>query len=214
VSRYGKPHSATQLRENDRIGDAAAFAAARVAAVRDDPAGRLALARSIYDDPAGSRSQRPRFRRAALAFTRWMAERGVLDRLDGERPGSRWWRAPHNSSIVAAYLEHRNLAETENRVEASSSTSSSPASCTHTRASPPRGSHSAASPRVLDYAVIQPRLRPLYDWSAQQLEQPELRGLLVDDGPGYAWPLHDRHVWKPGGLSSTARAVKTLTAPR
>ena len=80
------------LRKNERI-DAAAFAAARIAAVRDEPAGRLALARSIYEEPTGRRSQRPRFRRAALAFTRWMVERGVLNPLDGERPGSRWWRA-------------------------------------------------------------------------------------------------------------------------
>ena len=142
--------------------DAAAFADAQIAAVRDDPAGRLALARSIYEDPTGRRSERPRFRRAALAFTHWMAARGVLDALDGTRPGSRWWRAmnerllhdsceafgsatgrggapstdtvghwtafidrptgqtwyrAHNASIVAAYLEHRDLAADENRVE-------------------------------------------------------------------------------------------------
>ena len=45
---------------DDKNGDAAAFAAAQIAAVRDDPAGRLALASSIYDDPTGRRSQRPR----------------------------------------------------------------------------------------------------------------------------------------------------------
>ena len=78
---------------DDKHGDASAFAAAQIAAVRDDPAGRLALASSIYDDPTGRRSQRPRFRRAALAFTRWMAERGVLNALDGTPPGSSWWRA-------------------------------------------------------------------------------------------------------------------------
>ena len=73
--------------------DAAAFAAVQIAAVRDDPAGRLDLASSIYDDATGRRSERPRFRRAALAFTRWMAERGVLNALVGTRPGSSWWRA-------------------------------------------------------------------------------------------------------------------------
>jgi hypothetical protein len=68
--------------------DAAAFADAQIAAVQNDPAGRLALARSIYEDPTGRRSQRPRFRRAALAFTHWMAARGVLNALDGGRPAA------------------------------------------------------------------------------------------------------------------------------
>ena len=44
--------------------------------------------------------------------------------------------------------------------------------------------------RVLDYAVIQPRLRPLYDWSARQLGRPELSGLLIDGIPAYEWPAH------------------------
>jgi hypothetical protein len=144
-------------------GDAAAFAAAQVAAVADDPAGRLSLASSTYDDPPGRRpSRRPPYRRAALSFMRWEAQRGVLNALDSDRPGSVWWRAlndrllhdaceslarasgrsgppssptialwmefterptarawyrAHNASIVAAYLEHRDLAERELRAE-------------------------------------------------------------------------------------------------
>ena len=89
------------MRKNGRIGgvragderEAAAIAAARVAAVRDDPAGRLALARSMYEEPAGTRAPRLRFQRAALAFMSWMAGRGVLDPLDGTHVGSPWWRA-------------------------------------------------------------------------------------------------------------------------
>ena len=63
------------MRKNRRIGgdvagdterDAAAFAAAQVAAVRDDPAGRLALARSMYEEPIGRRALRLRFQRAAF----------------------------------------------------------------------------------------------------------------------------------------------------
>ena len=148
--------------EQQGAEDAAAFAAARIAAVRDDPAGRLAMARSIYEDSTGRRTQRLRFRRAALAFTHWMAQRGVLNPLDSTHPGSRWWRAmnerllrdsceafgratgrggssstatvdhwiafidqptaqtwyrAHNASIVAAYLDHRQLAAHENRIE-------------------------------------------------------------------------------------------------
>jgi hypothetical protein len=39
--------------------------------------------------------------------------------------------------------------------------------------------------RVLDYAVIQPRPRPLYDWSARQLDRPELSDLYIDGTPAY-----------------------------
>jgi hypothetical protein len=151
----------TGLSERD-LDDAAAFAAARVASVCDDPAGRLALASSTYEDPDGGRSRRPPFRRAALSFIRWEAQRGVLNPLDSDPPGSPWWRAlndrllrdaceslsrasgrggpessptialwmeftarptartwyrAHNASIVAAYLEHRDLAERELRAE-------------------------------------------------------------------------------------------------
>ena len=65
------------MRKNGRIvgdeagtidGDAAALAAARVDAVRDDPEGRLALAGSMYEEPTGRRAPRLRFQRAALAF--------------------------------------------------------------------------------------------------------------------------------------------------
>jgi hypothetical protein len=86
------------MRKNDRIGgdkagdndgDAAAFAAARIAAVQDDPAGRLALARSIHEEPTGRRSQRPRFRRAALAFTHWICLRAVRGDTDPITDGLR-----------------------------------------------------------------------------------------------------------------------------
>ena len=97
-----------------------------------------------------------------MSFMRWEAARGVLNPLDADPPGSRWWRAmndrllrdgceslgrssglrgevssptigfwmaflamptarnwyrAHNASIVAAYLEHRDLAALESRAE-------------------------------------------------------------------------------------------------
>src|SRR5207342_1980754 len=33
------------------------------------------------------------FRRAALSFMRWQAQRGLLNPLEASRPGSVWWRA-------------------------------------------------------------------------------------------------------------------------
>ena len=141
---------------------APAIAAERVAAVRDSPAGRLALLRSSYAPRAGAPPLHLRYRRAAVAFMAWQSKRGLLNPLDHERPGSPWWRAmnerllrdtcearlrvlghpgpasspsaepsiafarepsphawylAHNVTIVRAYLDHRDLAEQENRIE-------------------------------------------------------------------------------------------------
>ena len=111
--------------------------------------------------PGSPRLHAP-YRRGALAFMSWQLRRGVLNPLDGQVPGSPWWRAvnerllrdtseararvlggggsmssssvgwsvafarqpsarawyrAHNATIVTAYLEHRELAEAESRVE-------------------------------------------------------------------------------------------------
>ena len=142
--------------------DALASAEAQVAAVRDDPAGRLALMARVFRGPTGRAPRHLPFRRAALSFMRWQARRGVLAPLDASPPGSVWWRAvnerllrdgcetvaliggsagepsspavrlwlafgerptgrnwyrAHNASIVAGYLEHRDLAEEESAPE-------------------------------------------------------------------------------------------------
>jgi hypothetical protein len=142
---------------SDHAG-ALASAVAQVAAVRDDPAARLALMARVFHGPTGRAPRHLPFRRAALSFMRWQARRGVLNPLDASPPGSVWWRAvnerllrdgcetvallggsagepssravrlwlefgarptgrnwyrAHNASIVAGYLEHRDLAEAE-----------------------------------------------------------------------------------------------------
>jgi hypothetical protein len=141
---------------------ALASATLQVAAVRDDPAARLALLAQVFHGPTGSAPRHLPFRRAALSFMRWQARRGVLDPLDASPPGSVWWRAvnerllrdgcetiallggltgepsspavqlwldfaarptgrnwyrAHNASVVAGYLEHRDLAEAESAPE-------------------------------------------------------------------------------------------------
>src|SRR4051794_37886519 len=68
------------------------WAEAEVAAVRDDPAGRLALIDRTYHGPTGHASRQLPFRRAALSFMRWQEDRGVLNPLDASPPGSMWWR--------------------------------------------------------------------------------------------------------------------------
>jgi hypothetical protein len=72
---------------------AAERAERRVAAVRDDPAARVALMGRIFRGPTGRAPRHLPFRRAALSFMRWQQRRGVLAPLDADPPGSVWWRA-------------------------------------------------------------------------------------------------------------------------
>ena len=69
------------------------WAEAQVAAVRDDPAGRMALLARTYRGPTGRAARHLPFRRAALSFMRWQVDRGVLNPVDASPPGSAWWRA-------------------------------------------------------------------------------------------------------------------------
>jgi hypothetical protein len=145
-----------------QAGTAAEWALAEVSAVRDDPAARLELVTRTYRGPGGRARRQLPYRRAAMSFMRWQADRGVLDPLDASPPGSPWWRAvnerllrdgceamarsgglvgepssptiglwmsfitapnagrwyrAHNASIVAAYLEHDELARRESLPE-------------------------------------------------------------------------------------------------
>ncbi|HEY7629738.1 MAG TPA: hypothetical protein VH817_03505 [Thermoleophilaceae bacterium] len=72
---------------------ALASAEAEVATVRDDPAARLALITRLFHGPTGSAPRHLPFRRAALSFMRWQANRGVLNAIEASPPGSVWWRA-------------------------------------------------------------------------------------------------------------------------
>jgi hypothetical protein len=141
---------------------AAVWADQQVAAVRDDPRARIALAERSYRGPFGEAPRHLPYRRAAMSFMRWQLRRGVLEPEVSDRPGSPWWRAvnerllrdgceavalsgalagppssqtvghwksfadhptargwyrAHNASVVAAYLEHRALADAETRSE-------------------------------------------------------------------------------------------------
>lgn len=141
---------------------AADWAAQQVAAVRDDPSGRLALMQRCYYGPYGKAPRHLPYGRAATSAMRWELRRGVLQPPSSDRPGSPWWRAAnervlrdgceavalsgdlpgtsssrtvdfwlsfaeyptarawwraHNGSVVAAYVEHRQLAEAETAAE-------------------------------------------------------------------------------------------------
>jgi hypothetical protein len=72
---------------------AQAWAAEQVATVRDDPAARLDLMGRLFRGPTGRAPRHLPFRRAALSFMRWQAQRGLLNPVDAPAPGSVWWRA-------------------------------------------------------------------------------------------------------------------------
>ncbi len=68
--------------------------------------------------------------------------------------------------------------------------------------------------RMLDYGVIGPRLQLLYEWSAGELGIPELRGLIRDGSPIYAWPYGDRHVWRQTPESLPVHLLRVATSAR
>lgn len=80
-----------------------------VAEVRDDPGGRMRLAFDSYATPFGSRRYRP-YARAVIAFMRWQYARGVLNPVQGDRPGSPWWRAV-NADLLRDTCEARLLLQ-------------------------------------------------------------------------------------------------------
>jgi hypothetical protein len=288
------------------MGDPAgalAWADEQVAAVRDDPAARLALMAQVFHGPTGRAPRHLPFRRAALSFMRWQARRGVLNPLDTSPPGSVWWRAvnerllrdgcetiallgglagepssqavglwlefgarptgrnwyrAHNASIVAGYLENRSLAEAEGAPERFfMNVALARVLYAHALAAAPRLALGRLAPlgrllgdprlgmagaflslrrvlpnryplardveryiadeqrigRILDYAVIVPRLQRLYEWSAEELAEPLLLGLVRDGNPIYAWPFEERHVWRSPDLPFAGRVLERATRP-
>jgi hypothetical protein len=280
------------------------WADARVAAVRDDPAARVALLARTYHGPTGRAPRHLPFRRAALSFMHWQADRGVLNPLDASPPGSVWWRAvnerllrdgcesvalsgrlpgepssravrlwlqfiarpagrnwyrAHNASIVGAYLEHRELAEAESAAERFfMNVALGRVLYAHALNAAPRLALGRCAPlgrllgdprlgmagaflslgrvlpdryplaqdvqryidaehrlgRMLDYAVIVPRLQRLYEWSAEELDEPRLLELVRDGNPIYAWPYQERHVWRSPEMPKAARILERATRAR
>jgi hypothetical protein len=281
--------------------DAADVAATQVAAVRDDPAARVALNRALYEHATAAGPRRLPYRRAAMSFMRWEIQRGLLDPPGAQRPGSPWWRAlnerllrdgceaaarangrggapsspsvmpwlrfgarptagswyrAHNGSIAAAYLDHRELAKREGRGERFfMNVVLLRVFYAHALVAAPRLALGPLAPlsralgdprlgmagiflslqrvlpdrypiaddvesyvrqengfgRLLDYAVIQPRLQRLYEWSAATLELPAVADLIADGNPTYAWPAADRDVWAQPRLPPLGRVMAAAT---
>jgi hypothetical protein len=283
---------------------ALASAEAHVAAAADNPAARLALLERTYYGPTGRAPRHLPFRRAALSFMRWQANRGVLNPLDGSPPGSPWWRKinerllqdgcesvalagglagepssqavrlwlefiarptarnwypAHNASIVDAYLEHRGLAEAESAPERFfMNVALGRVLYAHALLGAPRLALGRFAPlgrvlgdprvgmagaflslgrvlpdryplarevetyvanehrlgRLLDYGVITPRLQHVYEWSAEELGEPRLLGLVRDGNPIYVWPFEQRHVWRAPHMPFAGRVLERITRAR
>jgi hypothetical protein len=65
--------------------------------------------------------------------------------------------------------------------------------------------------RMLDYAVIVPRVQPLYEWSAEEIAEPRLLELVHDGSPIYAWPFEERRVWRSGHMPLAGRVLARVT---
>ena len=68
--------------------------------------------------------------------------------------------------------------------------------------------------RLLDYGVIVPRLQRLYEWSAAELDEPGLLGLIRDGNPIYGWPYEQRDVWRPRHMRFLGRVLDRVTRAR
>jgi hypothetical protein len=68
--------------------------------------------------------------------------------------------------------------------------------------------------RLLDYGVIVPRLQRLYEWSAEEIDEPCLLELVRDGNPIYAWPFEERHVWRAPHTPFAARVLERVTRAR
>ena len=68
--------------------------------------------------------------------------------------------------------------------------------------------------RMLDYAVIVPRLQHMYEWSAGQLGEPRLLGLVREGDPIYAWPYEERYVWRAPRMPFAGRVLERAARAR
>src|SRR3954447_23497352 len=176
----------------------------------------------------------------------------------GASPTGRNWYRAHNSSIVAGYLEHRNLAAAEGAPERFfMNVALLRVLYAHALAAAPHLALGRLAPlgrllgdprlgmagvflslrrvlpnryplaldvdlyiaeeqrlgQVLDYAVIAPRVSRLYEWSAEELAEPRLLGLVRDGSPIYAWPFEQRHVWRTPQMPFAGRVLQRALRP-
>lgn len=60
-----------------------------------------------------------------------------------------------------------------------------------------------------DYSIIAPRLADIYAWSAVELDEPELLGLVHEGVPAYAVDV-SADYWVPRRHQTVVRAIRRL----
>jgi hypothetical protein len=66
--------------------------------------------------------------------------------------------------------------------------------------------------RLLDYGVILPHVRAVYERAASALDTPQLLDMLRDGAPVYAWPYEARQAWTTTRTPRAIRTVRKLTS--
>ncbi len=175
-----------------------------------------------------------------------------------DRPSAQTWYRAHNASVVAAYVDHWDLAEGETAPERFFM---NVVLCrvlyAHALVAAPRLSLGWLRPlapvlgdprlgmtgiflqlsrvlpdeyplsdavieyvsdelsfgRLLDFGMIVPRLQQLYEWSASDLDLPELLDCVHEGSLTYAWPYADRSIWHRAPSMAT-QIVRRLLPPQ
>ena len=113
------------------------------------------------------------------------------------RPSAKVWYRAHNASIVAGYLDHRDLSRQEHLLERFLH-----GRRPHPGAVRPQPAHRPApGPGPLRAGRPAARRSPL------ELNEPQLLEMLRDGRPVYAWPYDAGHVWT---MAKAPRAIRTL----
>ena len=60
--------------------------------------------------------------------------------------------------------------------------------------------------RLIDYGVILPKMQPLYEFAASDLDEPRLLDLVRNGFPVYAWSYEDRNAW----TTTKARSIRSV----
>jgi hypothetical protein len=67
--------------------------------------------------------------------------------------------------------------------------------------------------RVMDYGIIVPRIAQLYQFAAEDLDEPRIAELCTDDYPVYAWPYEQRHVWRTDRSPAAIAVARAIVGP-
>ena len=65
--------------------------------------------------------------------------------------------------------------------------------------------------RLIDYGVLIPRAQALYEFAAEDLDEPALLGFISHGNLVYAWPYEDRFAWVSSRSVAATRLVTRVT---